>query len=139
MVKWNFQTRDLVPDFVLNGTMKEYEGSNLLETKTLVNTTNHTHGYNTKPEERTTLTLTTTLTSNPNGATLRLRFLTDSSVLISEKLITVTGTGTWSISLTYLGGSPTGPPSYLEELHKLDNFTKAQYIPLKGRLPKGLL
>ncbi len=137
MVKWNFQTRDLVPQFVLNGTMKEFEGSNLLETKVLINTTNHTHSYNTKPEVTTTIKLTTTLTSNPNGATLRLRFLTDSSVLISEKIITVTGTGTWTISLTYLGRKPSSP-TYLEELHKLDNFTKAQYLPFQRRLPKGL-
>ncbi len=43
------------------------------------------------------------------------------------------------INFDFPDGTPQVTPSYLEELHKLDNYSKAQYVPLKGQLPKGLL
>ncbi len=46
---------------------------------------------------------------------------------------------TISVSFRFQGGYTQETfPTYLEELHKLDNYSKAQYFPNKRKLSKGL-
>ncbi len=52
------------------------------------------------------------------------------AVQVKTKFIDITSIGNFSVAIDInRGGLQTGPPTYLEELHKLDNWTKGQYIP----------
>ncbi len=65
----------------------------------------------------------------------------NSSVIIKENLKTLKYcpldlvTSNHTVECSFGVGRQVGPPTYLEELHKLDNYSKAQYIPDRHKWP----
>lgn len=128
-IESNFRIIAISGTYTVN-TGKELENNDLLHEFT--SSATHAHGfvssYQTGPLTVKYIANITAITGNVDiSVTILIR---PSGQILATKLITVSSIDLYTIETSInLGGVPNGPPTYLEQLYKLDNYTKPQYIP----------
>ncbi len=106
--------------------LEEKENGQIVHTKTIIDT-HFPHGHGSFPDsDRNVFRLSCNCTSILNTSSL-IRILRDGST-VAQKSFSVIGTYTIEYRVN-AGIDQQGPPTYLEELAKLDQYSKAQYIP----------
>ncbi len=121
------------PTGIVHGTSNCYY-DNVLEDIHVYTSNGFSHGHSGflhNLAKRQTAKIECTFSANDPDCriTVQIKNFTTGATLVQKRIDVYTGISSITLEVTYLGGMVQGPPTYLEELSKLDQYAKAQYIP----------